>query len=775
MTISPAIAPYPFFTEASGVALTGGMIYIGAANLDPRTNPITVYQDKANTITWAQPLRTVSGYPSYQGAPSNFYPSAENYSIIVTNKNGAVVFRSLSTSGVVLSADLASSAAGEGDDLVGQSNGKTARENSPVYIWRQRPSLWGGDVAGTPAENAARLQAQVDALAADGGGTLRLVEDVIQIDRPIYVPEKISIIGPGQGRCLLQNTYVYNFRQSSIFMPGNFHPAFTGTGPGSTGGLFGNVNSKALAAVTSGSYGVTLSAAPGASDFIAGDMVIVFDPTTYYVSSDNKVSYLMELRRVTSVSGSTVYLDESIREDLAAGMIYNMRTGTLPGANILAAGTDTPRKLFNWGDGQIAGFSVDTVGYWVSDSAVYKGEFSDIEVERARSINYGNTYQFTRFNRVNGKFMILSSELSLNSENTVVENFTMAYDPVAASAAGVTFSTGISMQENGMDVTYRDGSLTTTGATSGSTVNIINFLRASVLDVNLRNASASNTGAVLNIDNITTGGKREATDGRFRLRWEGPCGFYVSLQNANSAGHVIDGDFRGTPANGAFRINQATQRNVIARTASFLNGTGQLGAGTSNQEIVGCYVGGGMLPLTGTNYATLQSNNVRDVRTSRSIARRGGATALAVSNALTGTTTKTTILSAPIGTSTLQRQDVIEFSIRVNVTGSAGTKTITFDVVDNTTPATFIPVSFALPVTAGVYEFSGRIDLQSPASIYPQGSGVGAGAVTTTRTAITTDLSAKDITLAITGTLANSADTINFQAAVINLNNPVQI
>lgn len=119
MTITPAIAPYPFFTEASGVALTGGMIYIGVANLDPRTNPITVYQDKANTITWAQPLRTVSGYPSYQGAPSNFYPSAENYSIIVTNKSGSVVFRNLNTSGVVFSGDLASIDADKGGALIG--------------------------------------------------------------------------------------------------------------------------------------------------------------------------------------------------------------------------------------------------------------------------------------------------------------------------------------------------------------------------------------------------------------------------------------------------------------------------------------------------------------------------------------------------------------------------------------------------------------------------------------------------------------------------------
>lgn len=95
MTTTPALAPYPYFTDASGTALDGGKIYIGTAGLDPRTNAITVYQDVANTITWAQPLRTVSGYAAYQGAPSNFYPSSGSYSILVTTSSGTVIFRNL--------------------------------------------------------------------------------------------------------------------------------------------------------------------------------------------------------------------------------------------------------------------------------------------------------------------------------------------------------------------------------------------------------------------------------------------------------------------------------------------------------------------------------------------------------------------------------------------------------------------------------------------------------------------------------------------------------
>lgn len=95
MTTTPALAPYPYFTDATGTALDGGYIYVGTAGLDPRTNPITVYQNAANTITWAQPMRTVSGYPAYQGAPSNFYPATVTYSIVVTSSKGAVLFTNL--------------------------------------------------------------------------------------------------------------------------------------------------------------------------------------------------------------------------------------------------------------------------------------------------------------------------------------------------------------------------------------------------------------------------------------------------------------------------------------------------------------------------------------------------------------------------------------------------------------------------------------------------------------------------------------------------------
>lgn len=86
-----ATNPFPYFPEAG----TGGYIYIGAANQDAEANPITVYRDEARTIPWAQPIRTVNGYPSYQGAKAGIYVGAASWSITVKNSNSQTVTTSL--------------------------------------------------------------------------------------------------------------------------------------------------------------------------------------------------------------------------------------------------------------------------------------------------------------------------------------------------------------------------------------------------------------------------------------------------------------------------------------------------------------------------------------------------------------------------------------------------------------------------------------------------------------------------------------------------------
>ena len=87
--------PYPAFAGTDGLPLENGYIWIGVVNLNPQVNPIAVYWDAALTIPAAQPIRTLNGYPMYQGTPARFYAGSD-YSILVQNSKGSLVYSLLS-------------------------------------------------------------------------------------------------------------------------------------------------------------------------------------------------------------------------------------------------------------------------------------------------------------------------------------------------------------------------------------------------------------------------------------------------------------------------------------------------------------------------------------------------------------------------------------------------------------------------------------------------------------------------------------------------------
>ena len=94
MSVLSVNPPYPIFSETDGQPLENGYIWIGTVNLDPQVNQISVYWDSAKTILAAQPIRTLGGYPVYNGTPARFYVGAD-YSIRVMDNNGSLVYSSL--------------------------------------------------------------------------------------------------------------------------------------------------------------------------------------------------------------------------------------------------------------------------------------------------------------------------------------------------------------------------------------------------------------------------------------------------------------------------------------------------------------------------------------------------------------------------------------------------------------------------------------------------------------------------------------------------------
>lgn len=87
--------PFPTFHDRDGQPLEGGYLYFGTAGLPAVANQIPVYVDAALTIPAAQPVRTLNGYPQYQGAACCIYVNADDFSITVNDQNNSLVFSSL--------------------------------------------------------------------------------------------------------------------------------------------------------------------------------------------------------------------------------------------------------------------------------------------------------------------------------------------------------------------------------------------------------------------------------------------------------------------------------------------------------------------------------------------------------------------------------------------------------------------------------------------------------------------------------------------------------
>ena len=114
-------SPFQQFFDRDGSPLDNGFVYVGTVNLNPETNPLTVYFDDALTIPAAQPLRTSNGYIVRNGSPARIYTSQEDFSLTVREKSRSLVFTVAdATSLSNLQIQLAS---GTGASLVGYNQG----------------------------------------------------------------------------------------------------------------------------------------------------------------------------------------------------------------------------------------------------------------------------------------------------------------------------------------------------------------------------------------------------------------------------------------------------------------------------------------------------------------------------------------------------------------------------------------------------------------------------------------------------------------------------
>jgi hypothetical protein len=136
MSINSISAPYPVFTDIDGDPLESGYIYIGEPNLNPKVNTKQTYFNRDMSIPAAQPIRTVGGYPSYNGSPAVLYVDGD-YSITVENKNQAFIYSAAVATNILGSLNSYDSIG----DLIGYT---AALENTSVNVTGYHTANDGG-------------------------------------------------------------------------------------------------------------------------------------------------------------------------------------------------------------------------------------------------------------------------------------------------------------------------------------------------------------------------------------------------------------------------------------------------------------------------------------------------------------------------------------------------------------------------------------------------------------------------------------------------------
>lgn len=199
-------ATYPQFRDSDGSPLNSGYIYFGVVNLNPETNPISIYWDSALTQPASQPIRTINGFIVRDGAIANVYASSA-YSITVKNKNGILLYNSADSSQFdsntaasnSITAFQNSLAASSGASLVGFiQSGSGAVSRTIQSKLRDFVSVKDfGAIGNGTSDDTLSIQAAIDSLGSSPG-TIYFPPGTYKVTSTITVSKnRVHLVGAG--------------------------------------------------------------------------------------------------------------------------------------------------------------------------------------------------------------------------------------------------------------------------------------------------------------------------------------------------------------------------------------------------------------------------------------------------------------------------------------------------------------------------------------------------------------------------------------------------
>lgn len=236
-------SPFPTYSDVDGSPLEAGYLYFGTVNLNPETNPITVYWDAALTQPAAQPIRTSGGYIVRDGARANLYIGGE-YSLTVKNKNSVLLFSmpdssdfDNSVSSSLFASDLLNTSDNlKGDALIGVKRILTNAVATTLHNWMEAQTInvksdYSAKGDGV-TDDTASIQNAINYLNSIGGGALFIPQGVYLVTG-LTVYSNISIFGAGR----ISTTIKLKSNSNADLIYGNGSNALWGGGTG--GGISG--------------------------------------------------------------------------------------------------------------------------------------------------------------------------------------------------------------------------------------------------------------------------------------------------------------------------------------------------------------------------------------------------------------------------------------------------------------------------------------------------------------------------------------------------------
>jgi hypothetical protein len=303
-------SPFQQFFDRDGSPLDNGFIYVGTVNLNPETNPLTVYFDDALTIPAAQPLRTSNGYIVRNGSPARIYTSQEDFSLTVREKNNVLVFTV--TDATSLSNLQMQLAAGSGSSLVGYNQGGTGAVNRTV-------------------QSRLRDYVSVKDFGAVGDG---VTDDTVAIQAAVDTGREVFI---PHGTYRVTGSIVFPGDMSVTFDDGA--EIFADTGTYSSGYVLSASGSiTAIPALGSnankGATSLTFASGPSLS---FDDTILIFNPTNSSWSGFRTDYKAGEFSYVEGVSGTSVTLQAPLYDS------YTTAAVNLYKVNHIRANLQNPR------------------------------------------------------------------------------------------------------------------------------------------------------------------------------------------------------------------------------------------------------------------------------------------------------------------------------------------------------------------------------------------------------------------------------------------------